>query len=238
LVYFGASKAFKDYDHTESTLVIVAALNEEEGIGPTIKDLRAHFDRSRILVVDGRSTDDTVKIAKDEGAVILIQKSSGKGKAIGEAIREIDGETKYVAFTDADFTYPAEYLPKMLKMLEQNPDIGMVSGNRFNGHFKLKAMRHMLYFGNRLLAFTHNLLNGVAMQDPLTGLRMLRAEVLRGWVPKSEGFDIEVELNHLVENRGYEIVEIPIHYRIRRGIKKLRVKHGFSIFKRILSESF
>lgn len=90
---------------------------------------------------------------------------------------------------------------------------------------------------NRLLAFTHNMLNGVAMHDPLTGLRVIRAEVLRGRLVKSKGFDVEVELNHHVERRGYTIAEIRIRYRQRLGEKKLKIKHGTTILKRIMLET-
>ena len=76
--------------------------------------------------------------------------------------------------TDADYTYLAEYIPKMIQILEKNPEVGMVCGNRFNSHLHLGAMRNSFYFGNRVLAFTHNLLNGVALRDPLKGLRVIR----------------------------------------------------------------
>jgi hypothetical protein len=98
-------------------------------------------------------------------------------------------------------------------------------------------MHDMLYFGNRVLAFVHNLLNGVDMRDPLTGLRVVRWEIVKDWRPRSKGFDVEVELNHLVERKGFGIVEIPIYYRPRLGEKKLKPKHGFSILKRIILES-
>ena len=75
------------------------------------------------------------------------------------------------------------------------------------------------------------------MDDPLTGLRVVRKEIVSTWNPKSKGFDIEVELNHLVGSMGYRITEIPIQYRTRLGEKKLSPKHGFTIFKRILTES-
>lgn len=234
----GTSETRKVCGDSVKTLVVIAAKNEAEGVGPTVKDVKNYLNSSRILVVDGRSTDDTVRIAKDEGAEILIQEGIGKGKAIGDAVEAIGEEEEYVVFMDGDFTYPAEFVPQMIRKLEENPDLGMVSGNRFNGHFKLKAMHNILYFGNRALAFTHNLVNGVAMRDPLTGLRVIRAEILRGWRPKSKGFDVEVEMNHLVENKGFGINEIPIYYRIRRGAKKLSIKDGFSILKRILKESF
>jgi len=87
------------------------------------------------------------------------------------------------------------------------------------------------------LAFVHNLFNGVQMRDPLTGMRVVRSEILKNWTPKSKSFDVEVELNHHVEREGYGIIEIPIHYRRRLGQKKLAVRHGLTILKRILLES-
>jgi len=218
-------------------LAIVAALNEEEGIGLTIAELRQHLEKPWVLVVDGNSFDRTVEVAKGMYADVVFQKGRGKGNAIAEALGNVDLDVDYVVFTDADYTYPAEFLPKMIRILDENPRVGMVCGNRFNSHFHLSAMHDMLYFGNRVLAFVHNLLNGVDMRDPLTGLRVVRWEIVKDWRPKSKGFDVEVELNHLVERKGFGIVEIPIYYRPRLGEKKLKPKHGFSILKRIILES-
>jgi len=218
-------------------MAIVAALNEEEGIGLTIVELRQYLEKPWILVVDGKSTDRTVEIAKDLDVDVAFQKAQGKGDAVAEAIKHVNVDVDFVVFTDADYTYPAEYLPKMIKILEENPEIGMVCGNRFNHHLNTKAMRNAFYFGNRLLAFTHNLLNGIALRDPLTGLRVVRGEILREWVPRSKGFDIEVELNHRVERKGYGIAEVDIGYRPRLGEKKLKLRHGAAILKRILLES-
>jgi hypothetical protein len=81
------------------------------------------------------------------------------------------------------------------------------------------------------------MLNGVALRDPLTGLRVIRAEILKDWSVKSKGFDVEVELNHQVERKGFEIIEVPIKYRQRLGEKKLKIKHGATILKRILLET-
>ena len=220
-----------------SVLAIVAALNEEEGIGPTLAELRDVLEDPRFLVVDGNSMDRTVEVAKNMGSEVLFQEGIGKGDAIAQAIKHVDSDVKYVVFIDADYTYPAEYLSEMMRVLEENPHVGMVCGNRFNTHLHLGNMHNVLYTGNRMLAFVHNLLNGVQMRDPLTGLRVVRWEILRGWKPKSKGFDLEVELNHHVERKGYGIVEIPIHYRARLGEKKLKLKHGFTILKRIVSES-
>jgi dolichol-phosphate mannosyltransferase len=217
--------------------VLIAALNEEEGIGQTLSELKKTLDRPTLLVVDGNSTDKTLEIARVMGAEVLVQRGRGKGNAIGQAIMHVNGGVKYVAFIDADFTYPSGYLPDMIKILEENPRVGMVCGNRFKDELNLGRLHDILYFGNRLLAFAHNFLNGVELDDPLTGLRVVRWEILKGWKPKSRGFDIEVELNHQVERKGYTIMEMPIEYRPRLGEKKLRLKHGLTILKRILAES-
>jgi dolichol-phosphate hexosyltransferase len=99
------------------------------------------------------------------------------------------------------------------------------------------ALSSIFYLGNRFIAFTHNLLNGVALNDPLTGLRVVRAGILRGWRVKSKGFDVEVELNHHVEREGFGIVEVPIKYREKLGEKKLGIKNGIEILKRIMLET-
>jgi glycosyltransferase involved in cell wall biosynthesis len=217
--------------------VMVAALNEEEGIGPTIAELRQHLKNPHILVVDGHSQDRTVEIAEGLNADVVLQQGRGKGDAIAQAIKKVPSAVDYVVFIDADYTYPTMFLPGMIRILDENPDVGMVCGNRFNSHFDLSSMRNVFYFGNRLLAFVHNMFNGLALRDPLTGLRVVRAEILRGWVPKSRGFDIEVELNHHVERRGFGIIEVPILYRSRLGEKKLKLRHGALIFKRVISET-
>jgi glycosyltransferase involved in cell wall biosynthesis len=220
-----------------STLVLMAALDEEEGIGYTLADLRQYLRNPRVLVVDGNSKDKTVHFAKSLGADVIYQVGKGKGDAVGQAIKHINEDFDYVVLTDADYTYPAVFVPQMLKILEEDPQVGMVCGNRFNSHFDLRGMHNIFYLGNRALAFAHNMLNGIELRDPLTGLRVVRWQILKNWRPKSSGFDVEVELNHHVERQGYRIVEIPISYRPRLGEKKLKLKHGIAIFKRMLTES-
>ena len=222
---------------TPSTEVIIAALNEEEGIGHTISEINKTLGNPRILVVDGHSTDNTVKVAKNLGAQVVLQDGLGKGDAIASAVKRLDSTVDYVVITDADYTYPAEYIPEMIRILEQNPDVGMVCGNRFSGYLNLNGLNSFFYLGNRVIAFTHNFLNGVALIDPLTGLRLVRAKILRNWQVKSKGFDVEVELNHHVEREGFGIMEIPIQYRERLGEKKLGFRNSVEIFRRIMSEA-
>jgi glycosyltransferase involved in cell wall biosynthesis len=233
----GSGANHQPWERYSSTQVIIAALNEEEGIGLTIKELQENLFAPHILVIDGNSIDRTVEISKDMGVDLLCQDGTGKGNAISKALDYTDENAQYVVITDADYTYPAEHVPAMIEILEQNPQVGMVCGNRFNGKVDAKALHNRFYFGNKLLSFAHNFFNGVSLHDPLTGLRVIRADILRNWKVKSEGFDIEVELNHQVARKGYRTVEVPIQYRQRLGEKKLKMKHGATILKRILLET-
>jgi dolichol-phosphate mannosyltransferase len=171
------------------------------------------------------------------GAEVLFQERTGKGDAVAQAIRHIDSDVEYVVFIDADFTYPAGYLPRMIQILEDNSETGMVTGNRFNDSFELRSMKSPFFVGNRFLALVQRFLNGVSLKDPLTGFRVVRWRILKNWEPKSKGFDIEAEINHQVERQGYKTVEIPIDYRDRLGEKKLKLRHGFTILRRIIAES-
>src|SRR3990170_3461865 len=146
-------------------------------------------------------------------------------------------EEEGIGPTIADFTYPAKYVLEMIRILNENPRVGMVTGNRFNQSLNSSAMKNPFYAGNRLIAFTQRVLNGVDLEDPLTGLRVIRWEILKGWKPTSQGFDIEAEMNHRVERAGYQTIEIPVQYRARLGEKKLKLRHGFTIFRRIIAES-
>jgi dolichol-phosphate mannosyltransferase len=220
-----------------NTQVIIAALNEEEGIGLTITEIMDVLDNPQVIVIDGKSTDRTCEIAKNLGATVACQEGTGKGDALAKALENIEPQTEYVVITDADFTYPAESIPKMIQLLESNPEVGMVCGNRFNGKVDSKALRPVFALGNRLIALVHSILNGIQLQDPLTGLRVVRASILRDWRVKSKGFDVEVELNQKVDRCGYKIVEIPIQYRQRLGEKKLGLKHSSEIFKRMMLET-
>lgn len=214
--------------------VIIAAYNEEEGIVPTIIEFKEALNGAHIIVVDGNSSDKTIELSEKLGAEVLIQEGKGKGNAIAKGISNLTDDTSYVIFSDADYTYPAKSLMKMIDLLDSHPSVGMVLGNRFSKVYKHESDRNQFYLGNKILALVHNLFFGLKLKDPFTGLRVIRYKLLKGWIPKSNGFDIEAEINCHVNRMGYRIVEVPIKYRRRLGEKKLGFRHGFEILKRII----
>jgi glycosyltransferase involved in cell wall biosynthesis len=147
---------------TKNATVIIPALNEEEGIKATLSEILQLTDVREVIVVDGGSVDGTAEIAEKIGARVLIEKNAGYGGAIYHGIKRLNSSVRYVVFTDADFTYPAEYVPTMIEILEKNPDVGMVIGNRF-----YREQNFVFSFGNRLLAWAQHLISGLKLEDPL-----------------------------------------------------------------------
>lgn len=94
--------------HKSTIFVIIAALNEEEGIGPTLEELQKVLNDPQLIVIDGNSADGTIEIAKKMGAHVLLQEGKGKGDALFQGIKQLNSDVRYVVFTDADYTYPAE----------------------------------------------------------------------------------------------------------------------------------
>lgn len=223
---------------SNSVVVIIPTLNEEQGIGLTIKEIIENVD-AEIINIDANSVDKTSEIATSLGAKVIRQKGSGKGLAIAQALQYLNQNTKHVILIDGDYTYPATHLPQMIEVLEKYTDFDMVTGKRFNNNEGLSSLFKKIkndpyYFGNLALAFVHRILNKIPMEDPLTGLRVIRHNCIRNFQPKAKSFDIEVEINNYIQRLGGKIFEFPIEYRQRLGVKKLKLKHGFFILMRII----
>ncbi len=69
-----------DKEHRANVSVVIATLNEEEGIGPTIEELQKDLDNPYLVIVDGNSVDRTIEIAKNMGADVLLQEGKGQGR--------------------------------------------------------------------------------------------------------------------------------------------------------------
>jgi dolichol-phosphate hexosyltransferase len=222
---------------TNDTVIIVPAYREAEGIQKVLGEIRDSLN-SMILVVNRPSGDGTDSLARDTGAIVIEQRGTGKGNAVEEGlsyVRQNFTDVRYIGFVDADCTYPASVMPSMRAILADNPSVGMVIGRRTN--LRNNGVKSSAFaVGNKVLTLSHRVLNRVTLGDPLSGLRMVKSEVLQNWRPKSGGFDIECEMNSYVSgSKRLEIVEVPIPYRARVGEKKLRLRHGFTILARMMS---
>lgn len=220
--------------------IIFPALNEEETIGKIIdevpvEDIEGRGYRAEIIVVDNGSTDKTREVAEAKGARVVAEPNRGKGRAIRTAFESVSGD--FVFMLDADFTYPATYIPQMLELLEGGYDV--VLGSRLKGQIEQGAMSRFNLVGNHLLAFLANLLYGTRISDLCTGCWGFRGEVVKRLKLDAVGFDLEANMLIETARKGYRIGEVPIHYRRRLSSSKLgSLKAGFRIGRTLIGKRF
>jgi dolichol-phosphate mannosyltransferase len=223
--------------------VILPALDEELTIGKVIDGIPVEQLEKRgysidIMVVDGNSTDDTQRIAREKGARLILQKGKGKGRGVRAAFDEFHG--KYLFMMDSDDTYPGFHILEMLPLLESDK-YDVVLGSRLNGTIMPGAMSQLNYIGNRFLTGTANMLfpNGHKLSDLCTGMWGFKDEVIEKLDLEANSFDIEAEMFAKCVKMGCKIGEVPIEYRKRVAPSKLSsMKHGFSIASRLIKEKW
>jgi len=92
--------------------VVIPALNEENTIGQVVKYCFAEPLVSEVIVVDDKSEDNTVNIAREAGAKVIISASRGKGISMKEGIEASTNEI--IVFLDADIDpYPEGAINKL-----------------------------------------------------------------------------------------------------------------------------
>jgi glycosyltransferase involved in cell wall biosynthesis len=212
----------------DDVTILIPVLNEAEAIGDVIDEvISVGIPRENILVVDGGSTDGTVKIVKSKGVKIIKQQGEGKADAIKSAIPHI--KTGLVLVMDGDYTYPAKHIKDLCQA--KNKGVDEVIGRRVVND----RTQGVLYrLGNWILTKSFNLLFGIRLKDVLSGMYLLDRETLENMEFKSKGFGVESEIAAHIAGTGGEIVEVPIEYRERKGEKKLRVKHGIDIMSQMI----
>jgi dolichol-phosphate mannosyltransferase len=210
----------------DDVTVVLPTLNEEKAIGRVIEELK-RVGYHNILVVDGYSTDATVKVAKSNGCCVVFQHSRGKCGAIETAIENV--KTPYMLVMDGDCTYDPKDIENFLAHAEKYDQI---IGVRFNGRHNIPFLNR---FGNWLITKTFNLLMGTKLSDVCSGMYLINTHTARQLELNTKGFDVEVEIAAQTAMSG-RVTEVPIAYRKRVGYQKLSGwKHGFQIIRTIFS---
>ena len=234
-------------DGLNKTIVLIPTFNEARGIGPTIKEIVEELGKTEIIVVDQNSPDGTAQIATSLGAKVITQLGRGKGAAIAEGLLHVRKvEPMWLVMCDGDNQCPARYIPQMINILRERPDVGMVSGWMYAAYVERYTLWKRIkwvyldpfVFMHRMLVLLHHILNGINMRTPLSGQRVIRYESIRDFQPKAKDFDIEIETNCYIQKKGYKILEIPVVFRYRLGRTKFwRFKHGLIILRRMVIEA-
>jgi glycosyltransferase involved in cell wall biosynthesis len=208
--------------------VVMGTYNEAEAVGSVLTDIARVTDgRAEVVCVDG-STDRTPDIAREHGARVVEQEPQGYGVAVREALLAADRPV--VVTTDCDDTYPMERLPDFLALVNEGYDV--VSGDRlYHGAETMPALNRV---GNHAFALLASALLGEHVHDTTTGMRAYRRELVEQ-IEWTENTGLSAELLVRPVARGYDVREVPIEYRERKGETKLDpIEGGAAIAKSIL----
>ena len=214
--------------------VLIPCYNEEKTIAKVVKDAREALPDAVVYVYDNNSTDRTVELARDAGAVIRYEHMQGKGNVMRRMFREIEAEC-YI-MVDGDDTYPMEYAGQMVDLvLSHNAD--MVVGDRLSSTYFTENKRPFHNLGNSVVRGSINRLFGCDIKDIMTGYRAFSYGFVKTFPVLSTGFEIETEMTiHAVYN-NMQIENVVVDYRDRPEGSESKLNtfsDGFKVLRTIL----
>lgn len=195
----------------DEVCILIPTLNEAPTVGGLIKEFKA-LGYNHILVIDGKSSDNTVKVAREAGASVRTQSGKGKGNAIIEAFEVI--EQPYILMMDGDGTYSTKDAEKMLTPLFLGFD--QVIGDRLMNAEEGSFSRLNL-FGNHMLNLLFKLAHSRDLHDILSGYRAFTKLAVSQMHLKEQGFEIETEISVEAVRNGQRTMIVPIKYLRRPG---------------------
>ncbi|HET7680882.1 MAG TPA: glycosyltransferase family 2 protein, partial [Xanthobacteraceae bacterium] len=212
--------------------VLVPCYNEEKSIAKVIADFRAALPQAPVYVYDNNSTDGTVEVAAQAGAVVRRESHQGKGHVVRRMFTDVEADI-YV-LVDGDATYDAASVRGMIgRLLEDRLD--MVVAARVDRAYTAYRPGHRT--GNRLMTRFVALVFGRAFSDILSGYRVFSRRYVKSFPVLSGGFEIETELTVHALELGLPVAEVPTPYyaRLSGSASKLNTwRDGFRILHTIL----
>lgn len=187
--------------------IVVAARNEAERIGASVRALRAAFPAAAIWVADDASEDGTAELALAAGAQVVSRgRPHGKGanvSAAAEAALSVEPPPRTVLLCDGDLGDSAARLAPLVSAVEAGEaDLAVaVFARRAGGGFGLA-----LGFARWAIRS----LCGQRTEAPISGQRALRAPVLRATLPFAPNFGMEIGMTVDAVRAGYRLGEYEI----------------------------
>lgn len=213
--------------------ILIPCLNEEHGVGASVKEHREEFPGARIVVIDNGSTDRTAELARAAGAEVIVEPRRGKARAIQTALCGIN--TDLVIMTDGDGSYPAKGARILYEEYLRAPT-DMITGIRCAGEGS-EVFRPMHQFGMSVFATMLNAVFGQRFGDLFSGLRLFSPRFHRHVPVLSGGFELELELTLQAVDKGFSTRDVPTPFRERAegSVSKLRTfRDGWRILRFLL----
>ena len=218
------------------TIVIIPAFNEQAAIGEVVEKSLQYADD--VLVVDDGSSDSTSQIAGEAGAsVIRHQTNFGKGVALRDAFREVEGYDIVVSI-DGDGQHNPDEMPALIEPIRE--DIAdFVNGSRYINGFEENTPTYRRV-GQRVLDIATNITAGTSVTDSQSGFRAFRGDTIHCYKFRDPGFGIESEMIADAAENNLRIMEVPItvKYDVENSSTKGPVTHGVGVLLKIIKDKF
>tara|TARA_B100000614_G_scaffold159618_1_gene141351 strand:- start:510 stop:1223 length:714 start_codon:yes stop_codon:yes gene_type:complete len=224
---------------TVTNLFIMLPTLDEEGALKDIysripiEELKNRGYSTRVVVVDGGSTDNTVGIAGDLGCEVIQQWGEGKGAGMRQGFKKfLEVGDDELVMLDCDGTYHPEEIPRLLDSIPEN---GIVIGDRLHGNLHSDAMTSTNWIGNQLLTWLAVALHGKPIYDLCSGFWAFSRNAIKRLQLNSMRFEIEAEMYTSCAHQDIPIAHVPISYSKRVGEAKLgSIKDGTSIARKLI----
>lgn len=195
--------------------VVIAAYDEERGIGDVVRSIPGTVGGHRtavIVVVDG-ATDKTATVAREHGAMVCdvpVNRGQGAALRLGYRIARAGG-AEYIVTTDADGQYDSAQIPRVLAPVLAG-EADFVTGSRLLG--RQETYDRVRRLGVHVFAGLVSALTGQRITDTSFGLRAMRAEVTGAVTLRQPQYQSS-ELLIGVISKGYRVREVPATMRLR-----------------------
>jgi glycosyltransferase involved in cell wall biosynthesis len=221
---------------TPRVSVVIPTLNEAPNLPHVLPKLPEVADE--IILVDGRSTDDTLDTARSlcPDARLVLETRRGKGAALVRGLAHCTGDI--VVLLDADGSNDPAEIPRFVGALVSGADF--VKGSRFlQGGGTADMPRHRRA-GNRVFVWLVRLLFGSRYSDLCYGYNAFWTDVIDELQLDGEGFEIETMMNIRAFRAGLNVVEVPSFEDARiHGVSNLQtVSDGWRVLRTIFAERF
>lgn len=212
----------RNSDTTPQLSVVMPTLNEEAGIRTCLNWIKTAIEELQLpteIIISDSSTDQTPKIAREMGAIVVEPDGKGYGYAYRYAFERTRGN--YIAMGDADTTYDFKQIPRLLDHLEETGG-DMVMGSRLNGEIKDGAMPALhQHIGNPALTRFLNTFYDAGVSDAHSGFRIFTREAYETMDWETTGMEFASEMIMEAGAKDLNIVEVPIVYHEREGEETL-----------------
>lgn len=191
--------------------VVLPALDEAEAL-PWVLDRMPYGYRP--IVVDNGSTDGTAEVARERGALVVLEERRGFGSACWAGLCAADDDV--VCFMDADASFDPRELTAVVAPVEAGEHVLSLGARRAeSGAWPWHAR-----LANRALAAELRRRTGARLSDLGPMRAAHRRDLLGlGLEDRRSGWPLEMVLRAHAE--GWSIVEVPVSYRPRIGRSKV-----------------